>query len=40
MVFAIVLAGGNGSRMNSSMTKQRMTICVELSNMVVNEQKS
>ena len=27
MVFAIILAGGNGSRMNSSMTKQRMTIC-------------
>lgn len=27
MVFAIVLASGNGSRMNSSTTKQRMSIC-------------
>ena len=27
MVFAIILASGNGSRMNSSTTKQRMTIC-------------
>ena len=27
MTFAIVLAGGNGSRMNSTTTKQRMTVC-------------
>lgn len=27
MIFAIVLAGGNGSRMNSTITKQRMTVC-------------
>ena len=27
MTFAIILAGGNGSRMNSTTTKQRMTIC-------------
>ena len=27
MIFAIILAGGNGSRMNSAITKQRMTIC-------------
>jgi 2-C-methyl-D-erythritol 4-phosphate cytidylyltransferase len=27
MVFAIILAGGNSSRMNSAITKQRMTVC-------------
>ena len=27
MTFAIILAGGNSSRMNSATTKQRMTIC-------------
>lgn len=27
MIFAIILAGGNSSRMNSATTKQRMTIC-------------